>query len=205
MVAHRLDPPGRRGPTPAEIAAVAGAGAGADGVLQAAVDVLDAIRRAKSEAKVGMKAAIERAVVRDTPARLAALELARADLMAAGNIQALVLHAGRRLRGGGRVRRDRRRREGRRDAHRSRRRRSCVRDLVARALAEDIGRGDVTSAATVDATMQARGVIVAKAPLVVAGLDVAEEAFRQLDADAVVHRALGRRRPLRSRRDRAPK
>ena len=38
-------------PDPAEIAAVAGAGAGADGVLQAAVDVLTAIRRAKSEAK----------------------------------------------------------------------------------------------------------------------------------------------------------
>ena len=77
-------------PDPAEIAAVAGAGAGADGVLQAAVDVLTAIRRTKSEAKVGMKAAIERADVRDTPARLAALELTRADLMAAGNIQSLV-------------------------------------------------------------------------------------------------------------------
>ncbi len=60
-----------------------------------------------------------------------------------------------------------------------------VRDLVARALAEDIGRGDVTGAATVDATMQARGVIIAKASLVVAGIGVAEAAFRQLDADAV--------------------
>jgi nicotinate-nucleotide pyrophosphorylase (carboxylating) len=60
-----------------------------------------------------------------------------------------------------------------------------VRDLVARALAEDIGRGDVTCAATVDATARARGVIVAKAPLVVAGLGVAEAVFRQLDADAV--------------------
>ena len=62
-----------------------------------------------------------------------------------------------------------------------------VRDLVARALAEDIGRGDVTCAATVDASAQARGVIVAKAPLVVAGLGVAEAAFRQLDAEAVFH------------------
>ena len=52
--------------------------------------MLTAIRRTKSEAKVGMKAAIERADVRDTPARLAALELTRADLMAAGNIQSLV-------------------------------------------------------------------------------------------------------------------
>ena len=59
-------------------------------MLQAAVDVLAAVRRTKSEAKVGMKAAIERADIRDTPARLAALELARTDVMAAGNIQSLV-------------------------------------------------------------------------------------------------------------------
>ena len=56
-------------------APLAGGGAGVDGVLEAAVDVLTAVRRAKSEAKVGMKAVIERADVRDTPARLAALEL----------------------------------------------------------------------------------------------------------------------------------
>ena len=41
-----------------------------------------------------------------------------------------------------------------------------------------IGRGDVTSAATIDAGQRARGVIVAKATLVVAGLDVAAETFR---------------------------
>jgi len=38
-----------------------------------------------------MKAMIERAEVRDTATRLTALELARADVQAAGNIQALVL------------------------------------------------------------------------------------------------------------------
>jgi nicotinate-nucleotide pyrophosphorylase (carboxylating) len=59
-----------------------------------------------------------------------------------------------------------------------------VRDLVARALAEDLGRGDVTCAAVIDATARARGVIVAKAPLVVAGIGVVEATFRQLDADA---------------------
>ncbi|MGD9906626.1 MAG: valine--tRNA ligase [Vicinamibacterales bacterium] len=64
-------------------------GEAVDGVLDVAVAVLTAIRRAKSEAKVGMKAAIARAAVRDTPDRLAALELARADLVAAGNIQVL--------------------------------------------------------------------------------------------------------------------
>lgn len=53
----------------------------------------------------------------------------------------------------------------------------AYRDLVRRALAEDIGQGDLTSALTVDAEAQARGKILAKAPLVVAGLDVAAEVF----------------------------
>ncbi len=59
------------------------------------------------------------------------------------------------------------------------------RDLVARALAEDLGRGDATSAAVVDEALMARGVLQAKAPLVVAGLDVCAEVFRQCDATAV--------------------
>ena len=59
------------------------------------------------------------------------------------------------------------------------------RDLVARALAEDIGSGDVTSSATVAASQQARGVILAKATLVLAGLDIAAETFQQCDADVV--------------------
>jgi len=59
------------------------------------------------------------------------------------------------------------------------------RALVRDALAEDRGRGDATSAATITPGQRARGVIVAKADLVVAGLDVAAEAFRQLDPSAV--------------------
>ena len=62
----------------------------------------------------------------------------------------------------------------------------AYRDLVARALAEDIGRGDATSAAVVDEHLTARGVIQAKARLVVAGIDVCAEVFRQCDPDAVV-------------------
>ena len=54
-------------------------------------------------------------------------------------------------------------------------------DLVRQALAEDIGRGDVTTAATVDARQQATAVLVAKTPCVLAGLDVFCEAFRQCD------------------------
>lgn len=54
-------------------------------------------------------------------------------------------------------------------------------EIVRRALAEDLGWGDVTTEATVRGEQRARGVILAKAPCVVAGLDVAAEAFRQLD------------------------
>ena len=61
----------------------------------------------------------------------------------------------------------------------------AYRDLVARALAEDIGRGDATSAAVVDESQMARGVLQAKASLVVAGLDVCAEVFRQCDSAAV--------------------
>jgi nicotinate-nucleotide pyrophosphorylase (carboxylating) len=59
--------------------------------------------------------------------------------------------------------------------------REAYADLVRRSLEEDIGRGDVTSEATVDAHARARGVLIAKSPCVVAGLDVAFETFRQLD------------------------
>jgi nicotinate-nucleotide pyrophosphorylase (carboxylating) len=61
----------------------------------------------------------------------------------------------------------------------------AYRDLVRQALAEDRGRGDATSAATIAKGTRARGTIVAKSDLVVAGIDVAAEAFRQLDAQSV--------------------
>lgn len=56
-----------------------------------------------------------------------------------------------------------------------------VADLVARALVEDVGPGDVTVAATVPDGLRARARITQKAPGVVYGLDVAEAAFRALD------------------------
>ncbi len=58
-------------------------------------------------------------------------------------------------------------------------------DVIRRALVEDIGAGDVTTEATVPDATQARGTLVAKSALVVAGLDVALEAFRQLDSTLV--------------------
>jgi nicotinate-nucleotide pyrophosphorylase (carboxylating) len=59
-------------------------------------------------------------------------------------------------------------------------------DLVRRALAEDLGRGDVTSGATVDEGACARGVLLAKCSCVVAGLEIAFETFRQLDPEVAV-------------------
>lgn len=60
--------------------------------------------------------------------------------------------------------------------------------IVARALAEDVGEGDVTTAATVPAGARARAVIIQKAPGVVFGLDLAERTFRALDPEVTVRR-----------------
>ena len=57
-------------------------------------------------------------------------------------------------------------------------------ELIERALAEDVGDGDATTAATVDADARARATITQKAPGVISGLDVAEAVFRRLDPDA---------------------
>jgi nicotinate-nucleotide pyrophosphorylase (carboxylating) len=58
---------------------------------------------------------------------------------------------------------------------------SVYRQIVRRALAEDLGWGDVTTEATVGAEVRGHGTVVVKAPCVLAGLDVAAEVFRQLD------------------------
>jgi nicotinate-nucleotide pyrophosphorylase (carboxylating) len=62
--------------------------------------------------------------------------------------------------------------------------------LVARALAEDVGPGDVTTEATVDADARAVGRIVQKAPGVVFGLDAAEATFGALDPDVRFEREI---------------
>ncbi len=58
-------------------------------------------------------------------------------------------------------------------------------DLVARALAEDLGQGDVTSEATVPAAARARARIVQKAPGVISGLAVVGEVMRQCGVEDV--------------------
>ncbi len=65
---------------------------------------------------------------------------------------------------------------------------AVYRELVRRALAEDMGWGDVTTEATVDEQQRARGRLLAKERCVVAGLDIAEEAFLQLDPGVVMTR-----------------
>lgn len=54
-------------------------------------------------------------------------------------------------------------------------------DLVARALVEDVGDGDVTTQATVAPDVRAHGILLAKTPLIVAGLDVAAAVFTAVD------------------------
>jgi nicotinate-nucleotide pyrophosphorylase (carboxylating) len=58
--------------------------------------------------------------------------------------------------------------------------------LIAAALAEDVGAGDVTSAATVDADARGRATITQKAPGVISGVGIAADVFRHLDPSAEV-------------------
>jgi len=60
----------------------------------------------------------------------------------------------------------------------------AIDEAVKRALDEDLGRaGDVTSIATVPAGLAGRGVVVARAAGVIAGLPLLEAAFRKLDPE----------------------
>lgn len=60
------------------------------------------------------------------------------------------------------------------------------RELVRRALAEDFGWGDVTTEAVISRDQKAHAYILAKSRCILAGLEVATEAFRQLDPAATI-------------------
>ena len=80
-------------PTSTLLRALVGDTPGADGVpsaLVVAADVLSQIRKAKSDAKVSMRAEVSRVVVTDTGDRLAALAAAAEDVKAAGRVDELV-------------------------------------------------------------------------------------------------------------------
>src|SRR4051812_44559123 len=61
-------------------------------------------------------------------------------------------------------------------------------DLVDRALAEDVGSGDVTSEATVPAEARGVATITQKAAGVISGLDAAEAVFQRLDPSSTIER-----------------
>jgi nicotinate-nucleotide pyrophosphorylase (carboxylating) len=59
---------------------------------------------------------------------------------------------------------------------------STYHNLIRSFLAEDVGAGDITTESTVSATQQARGELIARAPLVLAGIELFGEVFRLLDS-----------------------
>jgi nicotinate-nucleotide pyrophosphorylase (carboxylating) len=58
---------------------------------------------------------------------------------------------------------------------------SAYHNLLRSFLAEDLGAGDITTDTIVPAAQRARGDVIAKAPLVLAGIDLFAEVFRLLD------------------------
>ena len=58
--------------------------------------------------------------------------------------------------------------------------------LISLALLEDSGFGDLTAESIFAPGLKAKGIIVAKEPMIIAGLDVASKVFKTVDPDAVV-------------------
>ena len=58
-----------------------------------------------------------------------------------------------------------------------------IEHLIKISLEEDIGPGDITTENLIDKDLKGIGEIVAKEPIVIAGLDVARQVFEQLDSD----------------------
>jgi nicotinate-nucleotide pyrophosphorylase (carboxylating) len=66
-----------------------------------------------------------------------------------------------------------------------------LQEIVRAALEEDVGSGDATTLATVEASSRARATITQKAPGVVFGLDAAEATFAELDRATTFERLAG--------------
>lgn len=62
---------------------------------------------------------------------------------------------------------------------------NSTKHLIEIALKEDIGPGDITTENLIDPDLEGEGVIVAKEPLVIAGLEVAKQVFEYLDSQVV--------------------
>lgn len=61
-----------------------------------------------------------------------------------------------------------------------------VRHLIEIALKEDIGSGDITTENLIAPDRKGTGVILAKEPMVIAGLDVARQVFEHLDSEVIL-------------------
>ena len=59
---------------------------------------------------------------------------------------------------------------------------SAYHNVLRSFLAEDLGAGDITTETVISSTQRARGEVIAKAPLVLAGIDLFVEVFRILDS-----------------------
>jgi nicotinate-nucleotide pyrophosphorylase (carboxylating) len=62
---------------------------------------------------------------------------------------------------------------------------NTIQHLIEIALKEDIGPGDITTENLIDPQHKGKGDIIAKEPLIVAGLDVARRVFKYLDPDVM--------------------
>jgi len=60
-----------------------------------------------------------------------------------------------------------------------------IKDLIQIALKEDIGPGDITTDNIVDPEIMGKGIIVAKEPLVIAGLEISRDVFTCIDPEVV--------------------
>ena len=58
---------------------------------------------------------------------------------------------------------------------------NTIENIIKLALFEDSGHGDITTECILSETFSGKGVIVAKEPFVLAGIDVAKKVFRLLD------------------------
>lgn len=58
---------------------------------------------------------------------------------------------------------------------------NSIQHLIEIALKEDIGPGDITTDNLIDPNLEGKGILIAKEPLVVAGLEIVARVFRHLD------------------------
>ena len=65
--------------------------------------------------------------------------------------------------------------------------RGVIERIVALALQEDLGRGDVTTEACIPPGVRGEAKVVARESLVLSGLNAIREVYRQVDPDVVVH------------------